>query len=190
MPYQLDASRIVVETPSNRLSDVTLAIGLFGGGVRLLFRYTGVEVLIENLLNDDLSVIPPLTDAAYETLSEYGATQVDGRHEILYRAHLELDPGATELLLSTYLNAGPDHQDLLKASGFTFRLTSSAVAGLSSGRISIAQSILLSEGAFVEVESVYVTSSRISEVVERAIIDVRTLLSKMGLNVAGRTPMR
>ncbi len=45
-PYQPDASRISVETPSNRVSDVELRFGFRNGEIQLSLLYTGFRIIL------------------------------------------------------------------------------------------------------------------------------------------------
>jgi hypothetical protein len=177
-PFGLETKKITLESRSNQLSDVALVI-MLKGDIRLFLTYSGFELFISNLKDSQVSLVPKVADSVCSLLEDLGVSLIGASLDIRYRAHLELGEGVPSTVLQFHMPRPPENR--LEADGFTYRLHPDPSSVLKQGRISVARSILLKEGLFVEAELTYGSNGASSELANSALHTVRALLYFVGL---------
>ena len=92
-PFKIDPTKIVVETPSNKLSDVGIRFGLANGNIELAFFYTGFRLLAAPLHKSYPADIGQLTAYAVRHLGFGDLSSPGGHFKVRYDCHLRLDGG-------------------------------------------------------------------------------------------------
>lgn len=176
----VEARNITVETPSNRLSDVVLSIGILRGEIRLLLNYAGFEIAIDRLLEDHIPIVPRLAKVAVESLRDFRISSEPGEFEVSYRAHFELEPGLVRRILATYLRDTGFAQSV-NPDAFAYRMRPEGRTDIKECRMVFAQSLLLKEALYVDLGIAYFGDPSAVEPGPRAVDDVFAFLGMFGL---------
>jgi hypothetical protein len=178
--FVVDPRGITFEAPSTRMADVSLNFALLRGEARLQFTYEGFEILVAQLVDEHLAVIPKLAAIARQVLQESCSGSAPGRYQVTYSAHLGLEPGRAASLLAEYLPVRSEDRELAP-DGFAYRVQRPDRPEVVEMRLVVAQSLRLKEAVYVEFTATYLDELPAEEVANKAIEDTLNALAKVGL---------
>jgi hypothetical protein len=177
-PFGVDPRSVTFEAPSARMADVLLSFALLRGEVRLQFTYEGFEILVAQLLDAHLPVIPRLATIARQALQECSPDNEAGRYQITYSAHLSLEPGQATSILAEHL---PARAEDLVPDAFAYRIQRSDRPEVVEMRLVVAQSLRLKEAVYAEFTAVYQDAWPTEELMHKAVDDTLGALARLGL---------
>lgn len=91
-PYGLTPSRVTVEAPTARLSDVALGIGLLDNRVALRITPADFEMFVSELFEGDESNLVDIGNLSFAALLEVDEEAGQGNAELRVSSHLKLAP--------------------------------------------------------------------------------------------------
>lgn len=145
-PYGPEASRMTVETPSKKLSDVAIRFGLRNGAVELSLFYTGFRILIAPFEKHHGADLGPLAMGTVNNLGFREILAPGGRFRVNYHCHLKLDYGTSLQLLRGLMSSSVDG---FEPDGCSFVFTPPDRAGLESAKFLVERSLRVDEGLFI-----------------------------------------
>ncbi|MBI4908392.1 MAG: hypothetical protein HY820_32505 [Acidobacteria bacterium] len=143
-PYGPDASRITVETPSNRLSDVEVRFGLRGGNIQASLLYSGFRIQVapfENAYEKDLR---ELSARLFDAISSPDLLPPGGRFQIRFQCHLTLSGATADDYLSERVSGSS-----MKPEGCSYQFVPPATSGLQIARVIFEKSSRVPAGLYV-----------------------------------------
>ena len=146
-PYQPDASRITVETPSTKLSEVFVRFGLRNGEIELRLYYTGFKIVALPFEKSHASELGLLAMVAFNNLGFREMLPPRGRLNVHYQAHLQLEGGSLALLLREHVSsplAG------LEPDGCSYLFTSPDSNAVRPAKLQVERSLRFDESLFVD----------------------------------------
>ena len=173
-PFEPRLDQVLVESPSTRMADVALKIGL-RDDVQLSLFYTGFQIDCPNLGQRHLVEAGSLADLTWQTLAPQRSLGISGKVVVAYLSHWRIDSGSVRGFLAERLPS-PDRR--LIPSGFSFQIDDEDL----SGRLIIEESARLADGLFVDCRLVYRSGVDFVSVVQHARNTVDRLTNVIGLN--------
>lgn len=168
VPHGFSATGVTIETPSQRLSDVSVSISLLNDRVLLKLCYGWIELFTGDLLTEDIESLVAILVAVFAGLQEMDSDTGRGRTRVISTAHLRLSPSDANSFFGDHL--GQKTQPALIPDAFAYKIkTGEAVTGVEEildSRIVIARSALYSNALFVEFSIEYTGSSNPSVAAE------------------------
>ena len=99
-PYGITPSRVTVDSPSPRFSDLFVGIsGLLDDRLAIRFTSSALELFIDELLVGDEEKLIPITDLIFTALSSIDADAIQGKVTLRASSHLKLSPGENDAIL-------------------------------------------------------------------------------------------
>lgn len=156
-PHGISPSEISLDAPSNRLSDIILAVALFGGRILIRFNLAWAEVYAKELADEDVTALFDIGDALVTVLKEVDEEVDKGRVNITYRAHLSLPPYQTTPFLHKYLAANILH---LAPDAFAYKIQLGDATDVQDSRLVVAKSLLFDNALYIELSVDYIIDGK------------------------------
>src|SRR6266480_1562447 len=103
-PYGIAPSAVTVDSPSARLGDLILSIGLLSGRVTVRFSSATLEIYVRELLVGDEDKLIPIADLLFAAANTIDPEAIQGQANLRASSHLKLQPGEIDSLLSEHVN--------------------------------------------------------------------------------------
>ena len=176
-PFQPDATRISVETPSNRISDVAVRFGLRNGDIQLSLFYTGFRVgaaPFENSYQQDLGDISKI---ALARLGTQDLLSPGGRFVLGYQSHLRLE----EVSASDFLRGLLGRPAGLDPDGCSYRFTPQDSTGVNMARVLCECSVKVNGGLYVQCNLEFEAVPELDRLTGRALEAVGYAIELLGI---------
>lgn len=154
-PYGLDASAVTVDTPTIRLGDVIVRIGLLDN-TRLIIRLSvaSIEFDLTNLYEGDEEILTKIVDALFKASHQIDEDAMKGKAEVKCASHLTLSPGENHKFMSEFMGSDLPANNLIpEAAKYKVEPTEGMIAETLS--ILFAESVINVDAVFVEVTANY-----------------------------------
>ena len=179
-PFGVEPRGVTFEAPSARMADVALHFALLRGEIRLQVTYEGFEIVVAQLLDEHLAVIPRLATIARDALRECCQDATPGRYQITYSAHLGLEPGKATLIVAEHLSSRAEDPELVP-DAFAYKIQRPDRPEVVEMRLVVAQSLRLKEAVYAEFTAVYQDELPAEELMHKAVDDTLGALARLGL---------
>jgi hypothetical protein len=176
--FGFSADKFSLETPSTKLSDVRVTIGLLQDSVTLRVQYEWLELVVPTLVQGQVDSLPDIINT---TLGALALLDPDaGKCNLVVQsvAHLRLDSLDPGVYISEHL-AGGDAS--YKPDAFAFNLVSCGDVIRQQGRIVIAVSAIFPGSVFVDYVAEYANPQFTADTVNAMRIDYFERLALLGL---------
>lgn len=171
VPYGFSVTGVTIETPSQRLSDVSVSVWLLNNRILLKLCYGWIELFMGELLAEDIESLVAILAVTFSGLREMDGETDRGKTRVACSAHLRLSPSDAGSFFGEYVRQA--HPTLVP-DAFAYQVKAEEAASgpeqVLDSRIVIARSLLYSNALFAEYSIEYTgrsDPSMAAEVVKR-----------------------
>lgn len=178
-PYGITPSKVVLDSPTSRLSDVTLGIGLLDNRVAIRITPSALELTVNDLFLGDEEKLVPIADLLFAAVSSVDTDATQGTANIRVVSHMRLAPGEAETLLGEHTSAAAGSLLALDAVIYKVRLGKESRAQALS--ITLAKSLAYEGSIFVDMHGDYEGPATPTELAAHISADYERLIEVLGL---------
>jgi len=179
-PYGISPSRVTVDTPSIRLSDVTVGIGLLDNRVALRLTSSAFELWLDELLEDDEEKLIPIADLVFTALSSIDADVVQGDAKLRISSHLRLSPLENDALLREHIKFFESVPHFIP-DAVVYKIDFGQDSNAQELRIAIANSHVYPDSIFVDITADYKGPISNAQLAEQMNTDYERIIGTLGL---------
>ena len=176
-PYGLDASKISVETPSNRVSDVELRIALRAVDLDLSLLYTGFRIGTDRFLDSHREPIGKLAAITAALILPSAGLVPGGKFSVRYHGHLRLNEGSRTDFLRSLLG----HPSGLDPTGASFLFDPPTDANVAASSVLVEHSKKIDGGLYVRCDVDFEAVGDLESAAKRAFDTIAFGISSTGI---------
>jgi len=180
-PFDLSASRIIADAPSNKLGDAQITIILLDGRLGIKFSISSFEIICNDLLEDDEQNIVDITAITFSALHKIDADVTDGNANINLRYHLKLDENENIKILSEHLSLTNNNPNLSPEMAI-YQVNLNENSAMQFAKVAIADSLAYKDSIFFDMSLDYSALGNLNEFASNIKNDVVMILNIFGFN--------
>ena len=184
-PYGITPSKVVIETPSSRLGDVFVSIGLLDNRLGVRFTSAALELYLDELLVDDEEKLIPIADMLFTAVSSIDADAINGTANLKITSHLKLLPDEHEALVRAHQAL---QQPEFNLDAVVYKINFGSESRARDFRLALAKSIAYENAIFVELSADYDGPATPTELAAHINTDAERAFELLGLQEQREQP--
>ena len=179
-PYQPEAGRMTVETPSNKVSDVFVRFGLRKGEIELRLYYTGFKIWVSPFEKSHAADLVLLAMVAFNNLGFREMFPPIGRLNVHYKGHLQLEEGSLIPMLREHVSsrlAG------LEPDGCSYLFTPLDVPAVRPAKLHLERSLKFDESLFVDLRLELDVVENLDVLIGRSLETIGNAIDSIGIQL-------
>jgi hypothetical protein len=179
-PYGINPSNVIVDSPSSRLADVTVGIGLLDNRVSVRISSGALELFVKELLVGDEEKLIPITEFLFAALKSVDDDAVQGQATLKTSSHLKLPAGEHILLLREHIRF-PEDIPAFAPEAIVYEVQPDPDSRATELKVVIAKSLTYANSLFVDISAEYGGPIDPSEIAKQMNSDGERIIETLGL---------
>jgi hypothetical protein len=179
-PYGMMPSRVTVDSPSIRLGDLALGIGLLNN--RLVMRLTAgsLELFLDELLVGDEENLIPIAELVFAALSSIDVDAVQGKANLRASSHLKMSSGENDAVLRDHIRFSENVPAFIPDAA-VYKIDPGQDSKAKELRVAIAKSQVYPDSIFIDISADYEGKINPAEIAEQMNNDFERIMELLGL---------
>ncbi|MGH9930526.1 MAG: hypothetical protein ACREA9_15045 [Pyrinomonadaceae bacterium] len=179
-PFGLIPSRVTVEAPTARLSDVALSIALLDNRVTLRITPADFEMFVNQLVEGDENNLVEIANLSFAALFEMDDDARQGKAEIRVSSHLKLAPLENFAILHEHLRLAESIAGFIPEAA-VYQVEVSESPETKELRVVVAKSIVFEDALFIDITAPYDGEIDIPKIARQVELYFELVTEKLGL---------
>lgn len=164
-PFEITARSINLESPSSNLDDVAITINLLKPRINLRIAYSGIDIDARDVEDDEVEQILQILNLTFQSLEKIDAEFKDGIGNVKISFHIKLmDKNVSEYISEKVLIKLNDL--IVKSEAMVFSLNFDELTEQNPTKVTIAESLAIKNGLFLEINYQSKNSAKGAEIGE------------------------
>ncbi len=149
-PFEITARSINLESPSSNLDDVAITINLLKPRLTLRIAYSGIDIDVRDVEDEEVEQILQILNLTFQSLEKIDSEFKDGNGTIKISLHTKLIDKNVSEYISEKVSVKLNNLEI-KPEATVFSLNFDEITKQYSTKVTIAESLAVKNGLFLEI---------------------------------------
>jgi hypothetical protein len=179
-PFGISPSKVTLDSPSTRLGDLFLTIGLLDDRLTVRIASGSLELFVRELFVGDEEKLVPIADVLFVALTAIDSEANLGTANLRASSHLKVVSGDVEKLLSEHAKFSESVSALIP-DAIVYKVNPGDESKAKELRVVIAKSLTYSDAIFMDISADYEGPVTPAELAERMNADADRIMAMLSL---------